>query len=250
MIYPKQSLIKGLLFLLGMSPFYEQPRMRWHDKVKVLGLLLSVFHVTMTIYAFRREQQRVGYLSSNPNNIIQGTVLTKRLLTLLVPLGSIGARFCYIRTLERFWEKIFVLDKWLRSVQEPEKDSWRKNFEEKQKRAHFLAGLFVIVVETFCLVDSYLHYIHLPAKQKMGVGALYFFHFAATVFIAAALNIVVEIYCLCLRLDLFCAFVDGIWEEMFKMRGEVKEENPSVSRKRILDKFIQQYMKGKDEEEE
>ena len=236
MTYPKRNLINGLLFVLGLSPFHEPPQFHWRQKVRPLGFLLSLVHLGMTIFTYVRETQRAGYLKTNPNNIIQGTVVIKRLLAVLTPIGLISARFCYLKTLELFWEKLRILDRFLKDIQRERESSWEESYEKKVNKSNFLAGSYAISIEGLNLLFSFLYYYVAHSKETPLFVTIYFYHFATTIYSTAAMDIYSRVNALGVRVDLFAEFVENISREILDLNGK-KEEEVRVRRRRMLEEF-------------
>lgn len=213
MLYPKRSLIKCWMFILGMSPLHEQPRIRWHNKVRPVSLLLAVLYIALTIHSYVFEVNRLGYLSRTTNNIISATVVGKRLVGLLIPVTSILPRFCYIRTLERFWEKFYVMDK-LMCILTPPDGVWEFELEQKQRKANFYAGFYVIGQEIFNLSTTYLYFAILSPKEPLHLQTIYIYHYANAVYTVGALNIVAQVFGLVLKFNLFIEYLDSIAKDI------------------------------------
>lgn len=219
MNYPKNNLIQGVLFLLGLYPLQEKQQLRWQDKVNVLGTLLSIYHCCITIYMYKVEIGQKGVLSSSPNNIIHSTVLLRRLLAVTIPILSIVSRFCNIRSLEIFWEKVQVFDRFLWSSVQKEKFL---RTEQRIRRVNFFAGLFVIAVECFNISCFGLYYLLVSAVNSPALFKIYFFDYASTVYSCGAMYIFSRIYGLTLRLECLCGFVEEIWDEIRASNSEYK----------------------------
>lgn len=237
MSYPKRNLSQGVLLLLGMYPMQEQQQLRWQDKVNVLGLILTLCHSTVTVYLFRAEQTNAGYLSANKNNIVQSTIILERLMALAVPLVFIVSRFCYVRTLERFWEKVHVLDGFLRSVQEEEETT---KTEQRILRANLLAGVFVVVCACFNATSFYFYYLMLSGTERPRLSKIYYFNYATIVYSSGAMYIFARIYGLSLRLECLAGYVDSIRKDMDPVKGKrgSREDDRVQERRRLLDNFI------------
>lgn len=211
MNYPKKNLIQGVLLLLGLYPLQEKQQLRWQDKVNVLGTLLSIYHCCMTMYMYKLEMGQKGVLSSSPNNIIHSTVVLRRLLAVTVPILSIVSRFCNIRSLQSFWEKVQVFDAFLLSSVQKEKFN---QTEQRIRRVNFFAGLYVVAVECFNISCFGLYYLLVSAAASPALFKIYFFDYASTVYSCGAMYIFSRIYGLTLRLECLCGFVEEIWDEI------------------------------------
>lgn len=236
MSYPKKNLSQGVIFLLGMYPMQEQQQLRWQNKVNVLGFILALWHSAMTVFLFRSEQINSSYLSANKNNIVQSTIILERLMALAVPLVFIASRFCYVRTMERFWEKVHVLDGFLRSVQE-EKEATKA--EQRILRANLLAGVFVVVCACFNVTSFYFYYLLLSGTEWPRLSKIYYFNYATIVYSSGAMYIFARIYGLSVRLECLAGYVDSIRKDMDSMMGKRDDETMQERRRRLLDNFIE-----------
>lgn len=238
MKYPKWSLITAIRFLLGMHPFHEHRRSHWQKKVIVPGLVLTICHTILVCYTFYLEVNRVGYMKNNPNNVIQATIVLKRLLSVTTPLICFYGRFFYIKAWEEFWQRIDTFDKFLNSANHQRTVKFRctaEDLEEKIQRTNFYCGLCVILIELFNYLTSYLYATFTPGTN-VRLETVYFFHLALSTFISGSFYIFAIMHNMNLRLQLFTQFLDSIWS-MGWNSGHLQ-----TNRQLLFDNFLREQL--------
>lgn len=235
MIYPKTSLVTLLLILLGVHPFHEKRKAKWHQKIHILGAFFTILQVPLTIYTCILEQKQGAFGSGNENNIIEGFVLMKKVFALLLPLYTILLKFFTVRSTETFHEKLDYFDVFLRVAQQkvgPEFECLEGLLEQKERKVNCFAGVLIILVELFNIVTGVAYMIDIRG-QIPSFNVIYFYHSALTIFMTCSLNIYCKLHGVWLRHELFNQYVKDVWQTQWQ-----RERNARKNKRELLKWFI------------
>lgn len=232
MNYPKWNLITGLLIIIGIHPLVTHRTLHWYRKIHSIGIWLCGLQIIFSVYTFHKELKQTFY-SLYSNNIMEGAMVTKRIIGIGFPLITIAGIFLKRDSTEEFFGRIDRLEVFLQSTIFVG-DIQKLNY--KMQRVNFLSGFFVIVLEFITVV------IGAGTNRAQGQGrsrfdTFLFFHSSILIHIAVTQNIYVKFYGVALHQDMFSAFVEKILETTQATRISAKSY-----RKQCLNRVVQQRL--------
>lgn len=227
MKYPKINLITFILLILGLHPIHEEKRPKWYLKIHLFGFICCVNQVILTAYTFSLEQTRDAFYSSFANNIMHGTVVTKKMFAVGLPIVAIILKFCTFRPLEQFNIKLRILDDFLNAPERRSEigfDSFKDATEQKIRRMDIFSGVGVLLTEFLNLVTALSYWIFgRKMDGKIPWFTFYVYQSMITLHVAIAINIFNKFYGLTLRQELFGAFVQKVSDLKWPLMGEQRE---------------------------
>lgn len=244
MKYPKESLIQGIIFIVGLNPYHDQRKKNFGKIISIPGIILSFFHIFLFGWSFVIDSKRNAVLSNSTTQILVTSLFLKKLLNLIVPIIIILERLWNRTKWDTLWVTIKVFDEYLKVLHF--KDQNLKNqkykFTNKINKANFWFGMFVVIVESINALLAIVYYKVLAPKEMAKWEVLYFYHFGYVIFMGCVMNICARIYSLWVRMDCFVEVLEGICREKWSVNIETND-----LRMKMLKEYIERNKKEMEE---
>lgn len=231
MNYPKRNYIKVILILLGTHPFHERQKTKWYQKIHLIGSVFCAVQLVLTLYTFIWEQNSGAFASTNTNNILNGSVLIKKIVAIGLPFFTVFVKCFSIRNLETFHEKIESFDVFLQSTEFKDEEEFmklQKEMELKRRKINFFSVLLIVLMEMFNVITAFSYMLFARGLVPQ-FETMYFYHSPIAIFISTAVYIYGHFYGITLRHEMLNSLVLHIWE-----RGWTTENEQQLERKEQL----------------